>query len=166
MNTEKKSCTKSCTFNQKCMSNQVDTPFSSPKVCFVFGRIAWPVLCHFCMGSLHYFLFKHHATVPWTFVNLHTSIQEDTKRWHSQCSQGHKQLDVTLAPKPSSDHHYNNYKHHSLFLQNYRERLLNSVLEERDVMPKTEKENTAVSSELLEGNWILYWLFPILFQVY
>ncbi len=112
---KKKSCTKSCTFNQKWMSNQVDTPFSSPKVCFVFGRIAWPVLCHFCMGSLHYFLFKHHATVPWTFVNLHTSIQEDTKRWHSQCSQGHKQLDVTLAPKPSSDHHYNNYKHHSLF---------------------------------------------------
>lgn len=90
-------------------------------------------------------------------VILHTSIQKNTKRRLNRAE--------TIKP-PTSDHHYNNYKYFSLSLQKIVRELVKSVLEDRDVMPETEKENTAVSSELLEGNWILYWLFPILFQVY
>ncbi len=91
VNTEKKSCTKCCT-NQKCMSNQVDTPFSSPQVCFVFGRIAWPVLCHFCMGSLHDFSFKHHATVPWTFTH---GLHGEFTYLHPG---RHKEVTLTMQP--------------------------------------------------------------------
>lgn len=57
----------------------------SPQVCFVFGCKAWPVLCHFCMGSLHYFLYKHQHEHPLTvphgeFTHLHPERHKDETR--------------------------------------------------------------------------------------
>lgn len=80
---EQKTCATSCTFNQKCTLNQVDTLLK----CVLSLAVKHGLCCAISAWAhsiISYAIINMNIHSLSLMVNLHTSIQKDTKMRHSQ----------------------------------------------------------------------------------
>ncbi len=120
VNTEKKSCTKCCT-NQKCMFKPSGHSLLLSSSVFCIWPYSMACAVPFLHGLTPLFLIQTscyctmniHSRSSWWIYTPHPGRHKEVTLTMQPVSQTAR---VTLAPKPSSDHHYNNYKHHSLYL--------------------------------------------------